>query len=112
MKISNITTLPDNPAHERLLRMRRYSVMMAIRFVCFLLMFVTHGVWVFIFAAGAIFLPYFAVVVANAVDNRNLQLDSPRELPAAPPQQASSMTHLGSVDSHGQRYYYDYSGDD
>lgn len=114
MKISNITTLPDNPAHERLVRMRRYTLMMVIRFACFLLMFVTDGFWVFIFAAGAIFLPYFAVVVANAVDNRNVPVESPRELTASPntTQTTDSRTSLGSVDSHGQRYYYDYSGNE
>ena len=51
-------------------RERRYLVMMGIRVLCFviaILMFVNHlGYVALIPAAGAILLPYFAVVVANA----------------------------------------------
>ncbi|MHB1876795.1 MAG: DUF3099 domain-containing protein [Streptosporangiaceae bacterium] len=51
-------------------RERRYLVMMGIRVLCFvvsILMFVNHlGLLALIPAAGAILLPYFAVVVANA----------------------------------------------
>ncbi|MHB1594514.1 MAG: DUF3099 domain-containing protein [Streptosporangiaceae bacterium] len=51
-------------------RERRYLVMMGIRVLCFviaILMFVNHLGWIaMIPAAGAIVLPYFAVVVANA----------------------------------------------
>lgn len=51
-------------------RERRYLVMMGIRIACFIIavvMFVNHAGWyAMIPAAGAILLPYFAVVVANA----------------------------------------------
>jgi len=51
-------------------RERRYLVMMGIRVVCFVVMvvmFVNHAGWLTIIpATGAIALPYFAVVVANA----------------------------------------------
>jgi len=51
-------------------RERRYLVMMGIRVVCFVItvvMFLTHAGWLTIIpAVGAITLPYFAVVVANA----------------------------------------------
>ena len=51
-------------------RERRYLVMMGIRVLCFMvsiLMFVNHLGWIALIpAAGAILLPYFAVVVANA----------------------------------------------
>jgi Protein of unknown function (DUF3099) len=50
-------------------RERRYLVMMGIRVLCFLvtiLMFVAHAGWFSaIPAAGAILIPYFAVVFAN-----------------------------------------------
>lgn len=41
--------------------------MMSVRMVCFVLMFVIqpYGWYTWVLAAGAIFLPYFAVVVAN-----------------------------------------------
>lgn len=77
MKPTNITTLPDNPEHERLRRMKRYTIMMIIRMTCFILLFVTSGVWQYIFGFGAIFLPYLAVMVANSVDRRSFQTESP-----------------------------------
>jgi hypothetical protein len=50
-------------------RERRYLVMMGIRVLCFLLtilLFVAHAGWISaIPAAGAILIPYFAVVFAN-----------------------------------------------
>jgi hypothetical protein len=50
-------------------RERRYLVMMGVRVVCFVItvvMFLNHAGWLTIIpAAGAIALPYFAVVVAN-----------------------------------------------
>jgi hypothetical protein len=50
-------------------RQRRYLVMMGIRAACFvvaLVMFINHAGWLTaIPAVGAIFLPYFAVVMAN-----------------------------------------------
>jgi hypothetical protein len=51
-------------------RQRRYLIMMSIRTVCFVIamvVFINHGGWLTaIPAVGAIFLPYFAVVMANA----------------------------------------------
>lgn len=50
-------------------RERRYLVMMGIRVLCFVVtvvLFLNHGGWLTVIpAAGAIALPYFAVVVAN-----------------------------------------------
>ncbi|WP_052274278.1 DUF3099 domain-containing protein [Arthrobacter sp. L77] len=47
-------------------RMIRYSVSMSIRLVCFVLVFVVPYVWLqWVMIAGAVFLPYFAVIVAN-----------------------------------------------
>jgi hypothetical protein len=51
-------------------RERRYLLMMGVRVVCFVItviMFVTHAGWLTVIpAAGAIALPYFAVVIANS----------------------------------------------
>ena len=47
-------------------RERRYLISMGIRTVCFILAVVTMGHWVmWVFLAGAVFLPYVAVVAAN-----------------------------------------------
>jgi 1,4-dihydroxy-2-naphthoate octaprenyltransferase len=49
--------------------MIRYAVAMTIRFVCVILAVVVQGWAVWIFIAGAVLLPYFAVVLANAHDH-------------------------------------------
>lgn len=65
MKQQSITSLPPSPEAERRARMIKYSVAMGIRMVCIVLMLFVHGWWLLLCAAGAILLPYFAVVVAN-----------------------------------------------
>ncbi|HET6562478.1 MAG TPA: DUF3099 domain-containing protein [Marmoricola sp.] len=48
-------------------RERRYIISMGIRTVCFVLAVVFMGHWVmWLFLVGAVFLPYVAVVMANA----------------------------------------------
>ncbi|SJN24183.1 hypothetical protein FM104_04400 [Microbacterium esteraromaticum] len=59
--------------------MHRYALTMGIRMVCFLLMaLVPLGWWTWAFAAGAIVLPYLAVVYANAgSDSTATTVESP-----------------------------------
>ncbi len=47
--------------------MLKYTIAMGIRVVCIALCLVTPGWWLLVPAAGAVFLPYFAVVIANNV---------------------------------------------
>ena len=47
-------------------RMVRYAVAMGIRMVCILLLFVLDGWFKLLAVAGAVFLPWVAVVIANA----------------------------------------------
>jgi hypothetical protein len=65
MKQQSITSLPQAPDVQRRRRMIKYSVAMGIRVLCLISILFVHGWWVLIPAAGAIFLPYFAVVIAN-----------------------------------------------
>lgn len=46
--------------------MVKYTIAMSVRMVCIILGVFTTGILMWIFFALAIFLPYFAVVVANA----------------------------------------------
>jgi len=46
--------------------MIKYTVAMTIRVICLVLAMVIQGWLMWVFFAGAIFLPYFAVVLANA----------------------------------------------
>lgn len=65
MKQQSITTLPPSPEAERRSRMIKYTVAMSIRVLCIFAMLFAQGWWLVVFAAGAIFLPYVAVVLAN-----------------------------------------------
>jgi len=65
-KRQSVTSLELSPDEERKQRMIKYSIAMSIRTFCIILGVITPGIWMWIFFAGAIFLPYFAVVLANA----------------------------------------------
>jgi hypothetical protein len=54
-------------------RINRYLVSMAIRTACVILVFVVPGPARWLFAIGAVFLPYVAVLFANATDRRRGQ---------------------------------------
>ena len=58
-----ITSLPESPDDERRDRMIKYSIAMGVRMLCF----VVPGWWILVPAAGAVILPYIAVVAANTV---------------------------------------------
>jgi hypothetical protein len=71
--IQSATSLPPSPDDERRSRMIRYAVTMGIRMVCFLVaILIPVSWWTLIPLAGAIFLPYFAVVMANTANNPNV----------------------------------------
>ena len=72
-----ITDLPPSPADEQGARMRKYALTMAVRTVCVVACVFTPGWWLLIPALGAVFLPYVAVVFANAVAQRRGSMDRP-----------------------------------
>jgi hypothetical protein len=92
----SVTSLPQSPQEEAKSRVRHYAITMGIRTVCFILMAVVYpvGWWTFVFAAGAIFLPYIAVVSANAgSDSIPMTVESPvQELSAAAPADPAPQT--------------------
>jgi hypothetical protein len=47
-------------------RLIKYSISMALRTVCFVMAFVVTGWLQWVFIAGAVLLPYVAVLIANA----------------------------------------------
>ena len=65
-KPQSVTSVGQSPDEERRDRMRKYLISQVVRVVCIILAVVVHGWMMWIFFAGAIFLPYFAVVLANA----------------------------------------------
>lgn len=62
---TNVSSLPPSPDADRRSRMIKYSVTMGIRFICIIAIFFVQGWWILFFAIGAVFLPYFAVIIAN-----------------------------------------------
>lgn len=73
-----VTNIPDSPDVERSKRMKKYALAMGIRTVCVALLVVLEGWLMWVAAVAAIFLPYFAVVLANEKD------ESPRESEITP----------------------------
>lgn len=61
----SVTTLASSPDAERRARMTKYSITMVIRLLCIIGMLFVEGWWLVLCAAGAIFLPYFAMIIAN-----------------------------------------------
>ena len=64
-KRQSATALEASPDEERRSRLVKYTVAMSVRMVCIVLGVVTQGWLMWLFFALAIFLPYFAVIIAN-----------------------------------------------
>jgi len=62
----SVTSIDQSPEDERKSRMIRYTIAMVVRVICLIVGMVTSGWLMWICFAGAIFLPYFAVIIANA----------------------------------------------
>ena len=79
-EVHSITDAAGAHSEDMRQRMIKYAVAMGIRMVCLVLIFVVDG-WFKLFAvAGAVFLPWIAVVIANGNDmaegHSDLLLDS------------------------------------
>ena len=93
-KSVSITELPPSPDAERHSRMIKYAIAQGIRVLCIVAVFFVHGWWVLIPAAGAIFLPYFAVVAANNVRRGgSTTVQRPGAIVPVSPSSSSNGTH-------------------
>jgi hypothetical protein len=70
-EVHRITDADPGLTDDQRGRTRRYLVAMTIRTVCFIAAVFTPSPWRWMFAAGAVVLPYLAVVVANAGRERS-----------------------------------------
>ena len=66
----SVTSAPESRTADQARRLKQYLLTMGIRTACFVLLVVIHHPVRWVFAAGAVFLPFFAVVAANAVRPR------------------------------------------
>jgi len=102
-----ITSLPPSPEAERRARMIKYTIAMTIRVLCIFAMLFAQGWWLVVFAAGAIFLPYVAVVLANVnTSSRNTQVLRPGAIMPVSPQapgtgEPAGDTPRGASDDRG-----------
>ena len=64
--VQSLTSARRPHSEDQRARQRRYLLSMVIRTVCFGLAIVVDGPMRWVFIAGAVFLPYVAVVFANA----------------------------------------------
>lgn len=72
--VQSITDAQEGHTDEMRRRMVKYTIAMSIRLACLLLFFFVDGWLRWAFIAGAVFLPWIAVVIANSgSDQSNLQ---------------------------------------
>lgn len=101
------TSLPRAPRDDAHARMSKYFTMMSIRVVCFVLMVVIqpYGWYTWLFAVGAIFLPYVAVVVANVAAAPAVRAVPPERAiasPAAAPPAPEEQTGVIRIQERGR----------
>ncbi len=65
-KVFDITSAQNALTRDQAGRQKRYFISMMIRTGCFILTVLLPNPWRWIALAGAVTLPYFAVVIANA----------------------------------------------
>ena len=71
-----ITTAAQSRAQDIATRQRRYIISMSVRVVCFVGAVAVGPGWLrWVLVAGAVLLPYVAVVLANGTDNRDDAFD-------------------------------------
>ncbi|MFE4198785.1 DUF3099 domain-containing protein [Paenarthrobacter sp. NPDC056912] len=75
-EVHSITDAAAAHSEDMRERMIKYAVAMGIRMVCIILIFVVDGWFKIIAIAGAVFLPWIAVVIANGSDKAEDHSDS------------------------------------
>ncbi|GAB2862051.1 DUF3099 domain-containing protein [Nocardioides pacificus] len=79
-----ITTAASSRAEEIAARQRRYLYSMSLRSICFVGAVIADGWLRWVLVAGALVLPYIAVVMANVVPRRRDDFDLQEAGPVAP----------------------------
>ena len=91
-----------SPDEDRQRRFRTYFWMMVVRVAAFGVFFIVPDWWKLIPAALAVFLPFFAVVVANVSTRPTTDgLKAPNALPPGPSAAASAPPETGGAAPRG-----------
>ncbi|MCX8453916.1 MULTISPECIES: DUF3099 domain-containing protein [Paenarthrobacter] len=83
-EVHSITDAAAAHSEDMRERMIKYSIAMGIRMVCIVLIFVVDGWFKILAVAGAVFLPWIAVVIANGSDKAEVHSDSLLDYVAVP----------------------------
>lgn len=89
-EVHSITDAAAAHSEDMRERMIKYAVAMGIRMVCIVLIFVVDGWFKIIAIAGAVFLPWIAVVIANGNDKAEDHSESLLDYVAVPEIERSS----------------------
>jgi hypothetical protein len=82
--VHSITDADEARSAEQHSRIVKYTVSMSVRLACFIGAFFTHGPLQWALLAGAVVLPYFAVIIANGGADRSKKVHSDALLDAPP----------------------------
>jgi len=82
--VHSITDADEARSAEQHSRIVKYTVSMAVRLACFIGAFFTSGPLQWALLAGAVVLPYFAVIIANGGADRSKRVHSEALLDAPP----------------------------
>jgi hypothetical protein len=74
--VHSITDAAAAHSEDMRQRMIKYALAMGIRLVCLILIFVVDGWFKILMVAGAVFLPWIAVIIANGSDKAETHSDS------------------------------------
>jgi hypothetical protein len=83
-EVLSITDVPESHTDEMHRRMVKYSLAMGIRLACLLLFFFIDSWFRWFFVAGAVFLPWIAVIIANGGSDKSHLTHSTALLDQAP----------------------------
>jgi Protein of unknown function (DUF3099) len=83
-----ITDARMGTSDEMSARIRQYTITMSIRAACFISMIFVHGIFRWILFAGAVILPFVAVIAANQVNQHFRH----RKVRHAPPSEHPELT--------------------
>ncbi|MCF3141238.1 DUF3099 domain-containing protein [Paenarthrobacter sp. AR 02] len=83
-EVHSITDAAAAHSEDMRQRMAKYAIAMGIRMVCIILIFVVDGWFKIIAIAGAVFLPWIAVVIANGSDKAEVHSESLLDYVAVP----------------------------
>ncbi len=75
-EVHSITDAAAAHSEDMRERMIKYAVAFGIRLVCLIMIFVVDGWFKLVAVAGAVFLPWIAVVIANGSDKAEIHSDS------------------------------------